>query len=69
MTKNYYYDKIWKRYRVRKHINGKQVSYGSYPTEEIAQAIVAELILNDWDKFKLAEIKAKVENDLQNNQT
>jgi len=69
MTKHYYYDKIWERYRIRKNINGKRVNYGSYPTEQEVKLIVSELIKNNWDKTKLPEIKAKVKNDLQNNQT
>ena len=67
MIKHYYYDKIWKKYIIRKRINGKRINYGSYPTEQEAKLIVSELIKNNWDKTKLPEIKAKVKNDLQNN--
>lgn len=69
MAKHYYYDKIWKRYRITKRINGKRINYGSYPSEKEAQSIVNELIKNDWDKSKLSEIKEKVKHDLQGNET
>ena len=34
MTKNYYYDRIWKRYCVAKTVKGRKMSYGTYATEE-----------------------------------
>ena len=57
MPKYYHYDKIWKRYRVKKSINGKRVSFGTYATEEEAQAIVEELKKHDWDREKLMSIR------------
>lgn len=51
--KYYSYEKLWKRYRISKKINGKQISYGTYSTEKEAQQVVKELIKKDWDKKEL----------------
>ena len=59
-TKNYYYDRIWKRYRVAKTIKGKTISYGTYATEKEAQKVVSELKKVDWNKRKLPEILEKL---------
>jgi len=59
-TKNYYYDRIWKRYRVAKTIKGKKISYGTYATEKEAQKVVSELKKVDWNKRKLPEILEKL---------
>ena len=56
-AKNYYYDKLWKRYRVTKTVNGKKTSYGTYATEEEAEAVVRELKKCSWDKKQLLRIK------------
>lgn len=60
MTKYYSYDKIWKRYRVARRINGKRYSYGTYATEEEAQAVVEELKKVDWDRAQLQEIRDRL---------
>ena len=60
MAKYYSYDKIWKRYRIARKINGKRYSYGTYKTEVEAQQVVAELEKVDWDRTRLQEIKDKL---------
>lgn len=60
MTKNYYYDRIWKRYRVAKTVKGRKMSYGTYATEEEAQLVVEELKKVDWDHNQLPNIRDKL---------
>ncbi|WP_406534546.1 hypothetical protein [Methanobrevibacter sp.] len=60
MTKNYYYDRIWKRYRVAKTVKGRKMSYGTYATEEEAQLVVEELKKVDWDRNQLPNIRDKL---------
>ncbi len=60
MTKNYYYDRIWKRYRVTKTVKGRKMSYGTYATEEEAQLVVEELKKVDWDRNQLPNIRDKL---------
>ena len=60
MTKNYYYDRIWKRYRVTKTVKGRKMSYGTYATEEEAQLVVEELKKVDWGRNQLPNIRDKL---------
>ena len=60
MTKNYYYDRIWKRYCVAKTVKGRKMSYGTYATEEEAQLVVEELKKVDWDRNQLPNIRDKL---------
>ena len=55
-AKYYHYDKIWKRYRVMRRINGKRVSYGTYATEKEAEKVVQKLTEANWDRTKLPYI-------------
>ena len=48
--KYYHYDKSRGKYRVRRVINGKYISYGFYDTEKDAQEVVRKLKECDWDK-------------------
>ena len=48
-AKNYYYSKSIGKYTVSKHINGKYYYFGTFGTEEEAQARVKELRENNWD--------------------
>lgn len=51
--KFYHYDKDMEKFRVRRVINGKYISYGFYDDEETAQKVVARLKEVNWDKKKL----------------
>ena len=56
----YYYDKVMDRYRIKKKIDGKYISYGTYSNEKEAELVVDELIRVDWDKKELQNIRDKV---------
>lgn len=58
--KYYHYDKLWKRYRVIKNIDKKNISYGTYATEKEAQKVVSYLIECNWDKTQLPGILKKL---------
>ena len=49
------YIKYHKRWRVSRVIHNVKTYYGSYKTEEEAEAVVEFLNENDWDKNKLME--------------
>jgi len=48
--KNYRYNKCTKRWDVSKRIDGKQIYFGGYATEEEAQKMVEQLKKNNWQK-------------------
>ena len=48
-AKNYYYDKRAGKYRILKHVRGKEYYFGSYETEEEAIDHVRELRENGWN--------------------
>ena len=50
--KYYHYDKVKKKYRVRKVKNGKYMSFGFYDTEEEAKQRVEELKKINWNEIK-----------------
>ena len=56
MAKNYYYDKIWKNYRISRTHKGKTTSYGTYKTEKEAIKVVEKLTECNWDKTQLPSI-------------
>lgn len=57
MVKYVYFDKFWKRYRIRRRINGKTVDFGTYEKLEDAENVILELEKCDWDKKQLMTIK------------
>ncbi|MBQ6219956.1 MAG: hypothetical protein IJH63_00695 [Methanobrevibacter sp.] len=57
MVKYISYDKIWGNYRIRRKINGKVVSFGTYKQLEDAEKVVQELEKCNWDKKELMRIK------------
>ena len=52
--------KVGNKFSVRKHLNKKETSYGTYKTKEIAERIREELIKKEWDKEELLGIQSLV---------
>ena len=59
MASKYYY-KTERGYHVLKRIDGKLVSFGWYPSEEIAKYVVSELNRLGWKKYNLNGIRERV---------
>ena len=55
-----YYSPCSKGFRVRKRINGKQYSFGTYPTEEAAKLAVKLFMENGWNPEDNWRIRAEV---------
>lgn len=60
MCKYANYDKLWGRYAIRKTINGKRMTFGTYASMDEACRVIEKLIECDWDKSKLDEIKKEL---------
>ena len=53
------YNRLHSKYVVSKWFDGRNYYYGAYPTRELAEKIVKDLVKCNWDKSKLKDIQAK----------
>lgn len=53
------YNRLHSKYVVSKWFDGRNHYYGAYPTRELAEKIVKDLVKCNWDKSKLKDIQAK----------
>ncbi len=51
--KYYHYDKSMEKFRVRRVIDGKFISYGFYEDENVARKVVEKLKSVNWDKSRI----------------
>lgn len=66
MAKYCYYDSRNKVWHIRRRIKGKQLFFGTYPTEEEAALAVKFFEKNGWKKEDNWRIKAEVKEIFRN---
>lgn len=66
MAKYCYWNEKNKVYHIRRRINGKNINFGTYPTEEEAALAVELYAKSGWNKEDNWAIKAKVKEIFRN---